>query len=134
MPSQTKDQIAESAFAFLKVNERAPKPRKCGVTEIRGPYYTPLGKRQLEDILETMGNYVDALKFAGGSFGLQRDAVHRASDGTKIACDAALSAIGIARKNDPAAPPGSEIGGLLGILLRHTRPEGMQENVPHRPQ
>jgi phosphosulfolactate synthase (CoM biosynthesis protein A) len=70
MPSKTKDQIAENAFAFLRTNERASKPRKCGVTEMRGPYYTPLGKRQLEDILETMGNYVDALKFAGGSFSL----------------------------------------------------------------
>jgi phosphosulfolactate synthase (CoM biosynthesis protein A) len=41
-----------------------------GVTEIRGPYYTPMGKRYLQDILETMGTYVDALKFAGGSFSL----------------------------------------------------------------
>ncbi|PYI80381.1 MAG: phosphosulfolactate synthase [Verrucomicrobia bacterium] len=37
---------------------------------MRGPYYTPLGRRYLEDILETMGGYVDALKFAGGSFSL----------------------------------------------------------------
>jgi phosphosulfolactate synthase (CoM biosynthesis protein A) len=29
-----------------------------------------MGKRYLEDILETMGNYVDILKFAGGSFSL----------------------------------------------------------------
>ena len=41
-----------------------------GVTEIRGPYYTPMGKRYLEDILETMSAYVDVLKFAGGSFSL----------------------------------------------------------------
>src|SRR3954452_22982268 len=27
-----------------------------------------MGRRYLEDILETMGGYVDALKFAGGSF------------------------------------------------------------------
>jgi phosphosulfolactate synthase (CoM biosynthesis protein A) len=40
------------------------------VTEIRGPYYTPVGKRYLQDIFETMGSYVDALKFAGGSFSL----------------------------------------------------------------
>lgn len=46
------------------------KPRRSGVTEIRGPYYTPMGKRYLEDILETMGEYVDALKFAGGAFSL----------------------------------------------------------------
>jgi phosphosulfolactate synthase (CoM biosynthesis protein A) len=40
------------------------------VTEIRGPYYTPVGRRYLEDILETMGIHVDSLKFAGGSFSL----------------------------------------------------------------
>jgi phosphosulfolactate synthase (CoM biosynthesis protein A) len=68
---QTADKRAdETAFAFLRRNERDPKPRSRGLTEIRGPYYTPIGKRQLEDIFETMGNYVDALKFAGGSFSL----------------------------------------------------------------
>src|SRR5207253_8219323 len=41
-----------------------------GVTEIRGPYYTPVGRRYLEDLLETMGAYVDTLKYAGGSFAL----------------------------------------------------------------
>jgi phosphosulfolactate synthase (CoM biosynthesis protein A) len=60
----------ERAFGFLKVNQRPGKPRRRGVTEIRGPYYTPMGKRYLEDVLETMGQYVDALKFAGGSFSL----------------------------------------------------------------
>jgi phosphosulfolactate synthase (CoM biosynthesis protein A) len=60
----------ERAFAFLRVNERPGKPRSRGITEIRGPYYSPMGKRYLEDILETMGHYVDALKFAGGSFAL----------------------------------------------------------------
>jgi phosphosulfolactate synthase (CoM biosynthesis protein A) len=29
-----------------------------------------MGKRYLEDVLETMGSYVDSLKFAGGSFSL----------------------------------------------------------------
>lgn len=62
--------IDERAFGFLKVNGRPSKPRTRGVTEIRGPYYTPMGKRYLEDILETMGAYVDMLKFAGGSFAL----------------------------------------------------------------
>jgi phosphosulfolactate synthase (CoM biosynthesis protein A) len=60
----------ERAFSFLPVNSRAGKPRNHGVTEIRGPYYTPMGKRHLEDILETMGAYIDILKFAGGSFSL----------------------------------------------------------------
>jgi phosphosulfolactate synthase (CoM biosynthesis protein A) len=58
------------ACAFLRRNERQAKPRAAGITEIRGPYYTPMGKRYLKDVLETMGVYVDALKFAGGSFSL----------------------------------------------------------------
>jgi len=60
----------ERAFPFLRINERSPKPRQRGVTEIRGPYYTVMGKHYLEDILETMGAYVDVLKFAAGSFSL----------------------------------------------------------------
>ena len=70
MISQLKDNLEERAFAFLRVNERETKPRSRGVTEIRGPYYTPMGKRYLEDVLETMGTYIDVLKFAGGSFSL----------------------------------------------------------------
>jgi len=58
------------AFAFLRVNERQPKPRTRGMTGIRGPYYSPMGQRYLRDVLETMGQYVDVLKFAGGSFSL----------------------------------------------------------------
>ncbi|MGE5264225.1 MAG: phosphosulfolactate synthase [Acidobacteriota bacterium] len=66
----------ERAFSFLPVNRREGKPRTHGVTEIRGPYYTPIGKRYLQDIFETMGAYVDVLKFAGGSFSLMpRNAV-----------------------------------------------------------
>src|SRR5215471_17302422 len=60
----------ERAFPFIRLNEREEKPRSRGITEIRGPYYTPMGKRYLEDVLETMGAYVDSLKFAGGSFTL----------------------------------------------------------------
>src|SRR5919108_523962 len=70
MISQLKDDLDERAFAFLRVNERETKPRSRGVTEIRGPYYTAMGKRYLEDVLETMGTYIDVLKFAGGSFSL----------------------------------------------------------------
>jgi phosphosulfolactate synthase (CoM biosynthesis protein A) len=66
----TNDPQEDRAFPFLRINERQSKPRKRGVTEIRGPYYSPMGKRYLEDILETMGAYVDVLKFAGGSFSL----------------------------------------------------------------
>jgi phosphosulfolactate synthase (CoM biosynthesis protein A) len=64
---KTKD---ERAFAKLRINKRDAKPRKKGVTEIRGPYYSVMGKQYLHDVLETMGAYVDVLKFAGGSFSL----------------------------------------------------------------
>src|SRR5437660_10901760 len=60
----------QPAFSFLRKNHRPGKPRSTGVTEIRGPYYSVMGRRYLEDVLETMGVYVDSLKFAGGSFSL----------------------------------------------------------------
>jgi phosphosulfolactate synthase (CoM biosynthesis protein A) len=60
----------ERSFPFLRVNEREAKPRKRGLTEIRGPYYSVVGRRYLEDLFEMMGPYVDSLKFAGGSFTL----------------------------------------------------------------
>src|SRR5438876_11546356 len=60
----------ERSIPFLRVNERDGKPRTRGLTEIRGPYYSVVGRRYLEDLLETMGAYVDSLKFAGGSFTL----------------------------------------------------------------
>ena len=63
----------KNAFDFLRMNEREGKPRQRGVTEIRGPYYSVMGKRYLSDVLETMGSHVDSLKFAGGSFTLVPD-------------------------------------------------------------
>jgi phosphosulfolactate synthase (CoM biosynthesis protein A) len=76
-----KSRSQERAFSFLKVNDRPAKPRTRGVTEIRGPYYTPMGKRYLQDILETMAAYVDSLKFAAGSFALMpRNAVKELID------------------------------------------------------
>ena len=66
----------ERAFSFIPLNARETKPRKKGLTEIRGPYYSVMGERYLSDVLETMGAYVDGLKFAGGSFALMpRDKV-----------------------------------------------------------
>jgi phosphosulfolactate synthase (CoM biosynthesis protein A) len=65
-----KSKPSKRSFPFLRVNEREGKPRKRGLTEIRGPYYSVMGRRYLEDLFETMDNYVDSLKFAGGSFTL----------------------------------------------------------------
>jgi hypothetical protein len=55
-----------NGFGFARSNPRPAKPRSTGVTEIRGPYYSVMGKRYLADVLETMGTHVDGLKFAGG--------------------------------------------------------------------
>src|ERR1043165_9797084 len=65
-----KSKQAGRSFRFLQVNEHEAKPRKRGLTEIRGPYYSVVGRRYLEDLFELMGSYVDSLKFAGGSFSL----------------------------------------------------------------
>ncbi|MGH3261743.1 MAG: phosphosulfolactate synthase, partial [Trebonia sp.] len=67
----------ESAFSFLDAAHRPPKPRTRGITEIRGPYYSVMGPRYLKDVLETMGEHVDSLKFAGGSFTLMPERVLR---------------------------------------------------------
>jgi phosphosulfolactate synthase (CoM biosynthesis protein A) len=68
MNARRKSSEDERSFPFLRVNERECKPRKRGLTEIRGPYYSVVGRRYLKDLFETMGAYVDSLKFAGGSF------------------------------------------------------------------
>ena len=78
---ETRPETDGRAFAFLRLNERPTKPRSRGVTEIRGPYYTPVGRHYLQDLLETMGGYVDTLKYAGGSFALMpREAVRALND------------------------------------------------------
>jgi len=80
MPPSTQS-APDRAFAFLKINDLPTKPRAVGITEIRGPYYSVMGKRYLQDVLETMGRYVDALKFAGGSFSLMpREAIRELID------------------------------------------------------
>ncbi|CDM32478.1 unnamed protein product [Penicillium roqueforti FM164] len=46
-------QDKQNGFGFVRSNPRPAKPRTKGVTEIRGPYYSVMGKRYLADILET---------------------------------------------------------------------------------
>lgn len=71
------DEKTPEVFSFLHMNHRPRKPRTKGLTEIRGPYYSVMGLRYLEDVLETMGAHVDALKFSGGSFTLMPEAALR---------------------------------------------------------
>ncbi|MQA90484.1 MAG: phosphosulfolactate synthase [Gemmatimonas sp.] len=61
---------SERGFDFLPIRQRPPKPRDHGITEVRGPYYTPVGEHYLTDLLAAAGNSIDTLKFAGGSFAL----------------------------------------------------------------
>ncbi len=56
------------AFEWLQRNNRPSKPRETGMTEIRAAYYSNFGISYFKDILETSGNYIDSIKFAGGSF------------------------------------------------------------------
>ncbi len=64
MSSQSK------TFDFVKLSELPEKPRKTGVIEFRGPYYTPVTYGYLSDLLADWGEYVDGFKFAGGSMRL----------------------------------------------------------------
>lgn len=57
-------------FSFLPSNALTPKPRKTGLTEIRGPYYAPVTQTYLDELLSDWGEYVDGIKFAGGAFSL----------------------------------------------------------------
>lgn len=59
-----------SALPFLILNHRQDKPRTRGITEIRGPYYSMLGPRQLEDIFDIAGPYIDWLKIPAPSLAL----------------------------------------------------------------
>lgn len=69
----------DRAFDFIRLNARENKPRKRGLTEIRGPYYSVPDLPHLADLLETWGEYVDSYKFAGGSFVLMPKAKLRAT-------------------------------------------------------
>lgn len=66
--TEMRSEDSERPFGFLDVSVRQPKPRTRGLTEIRGPYYTPIGTRYLADLLEMIGSEIDIFKFGGGSF------------------------------------------------------------------
>src|SRR6266705_4542781 len=57
-------------FDFIQLEHLPDKPRKTGIIEFRGPYYTPVTYRYLNDLLDDWGEYVDGFKFAGGSMRL----------------------------------------------------------------
>lgn len=57
----------KKAFDFVKISKLPPKPRRNGIIEIRGPYYTAVTISYLQDLLDMWGDYIDGFKFAGGS-------------------------------------------------------------------
>lgn len=62
--------MSDTTMAFIPRACRPDKPRRTGVTEIRGPYYAAYGPRHLQDLLDVAGQWVDGIKYAGGSFAL----------------------------------------------------------------
>ncbi|HET7675991.1 MAG TPA: phosphosulfolactate synthase [Gammaproteobacteria bacterium] len=73
--------MSATSFDFVPRAYRPPKPRSFGMTEIRGPYYSTYGTRHLADVLEVAGQWVDGVKWAGGSFALlPREQVRAFSD------------------------------------------------------
>ncbi|KAK4754407.1 hypothetical protein SAY87_002511 [Trapa incisa] len=56
--------------SFAEDEDRPEKPRRYGVTEIRGPHYSLFNRSLLVDLFESMGQFVDGLKFSGGSHSL----------------------------------------------------------------
>lgn len=70
-----KDEQYQRSFKFVDLKELPPKPRKVGLTEIRGPYYEAFTTEQLKDLLATWGYYIDGFKFAGGTQSLLKPEV-----------------------------------------------------------
>lgn len=62
--------LARNRFFEDEDEERPEKPRHYGLTDIRAPSYSFTDPTRLEDILEAMGQFVDGLKFAGGTCSL----------------------------------------------------------------
>ena len=67
---EPEETMSGTTFSFGPRAARSAKPRKTGITEIRGPYYSAYGSRHLADLLDTVGAWIDGIKYAGGSFAL----------------------------------------------------------------
>lgn len=50
--AQTLPQDEKHDLGIIRSNPRIAKPRKVGVTQIRGPHYSAYGKRHLQDLIE----------------------------------------------------------------------------------
>ncbi len=84
----------DTAFNFVPRAYRPVKPRTFGITEIRAPYYATFGTRHLQDVFDVAGNWVDGIKWAGGSFALVPPEQVRAFSDIAHAHDAYVSSGG----------------------------------------
>lgn len=84
----------DTAFNFVPRAFRPVKPRTFGITEIRAPYYASFGTRHLQDVFDVAGNWVDGIKWAGGSFALVPPEQVRAFSDIAHAHDAYVSSGG----------------------------------------
>ncbi|MEM3655251.1 MAG: phosphosulfolactate synthase [Thermoprotei archaeon] len=57
-------------FEFVSTMREPPNKGGNGLVEIRGPYYSAVTLDYLRGLLDDWGEYIDGLKFAGGSFSL----------------------------------------------------------------
>lgn len=60
----------DTSFNFVPRSYRPQKPRRVGLTEIRAPHYFAYGSRHMQDVFDVAGNWIDGIKWAGGSFAL----------------------------------------------------------------
>jgi phosphosulfolactate synthase len=61
------DMLEDKAFSFVKVPPRSKKPRENGITVMLD---RSMGIRQVKDLLEVRGDYLDWAKLGGGYFRL----------------------------------------------------------------
>lgn len=100
---------SERAIPSLTLNPRAAKPRDVGITEVRGQYYTVVGPRYLEDLLEVAGEWIDWIKVPGPGAALTPPAVLRRMAEIARAADVKLGVGGLIEKvltQGPAAVAG----------------------------
>ncbi|KAJ3708438.1 hypothetical protein LUZ61_012143 [Rhynchospora tenuis] len=60
---------------FTEDEDRPEKPRRYGLTEMRSPDYLFLRHGSFQDIMDSIGEFVDGVKFSGGSQSLTPSSV-----------------------------------------------------------
>ncbi|KAH8512011.1 hypothetical protein Peur_053578 [Populus x canadensis] len=107
--------------SFEEDGDRQEKPRRFGVTEMRGPQYTLLSQNMLQDVFETMGQFVDGLIFSGGSHSLMPKSSIKEVIDMAHKHDVYVSTGDWAEhllRKDPSAPRSTEMVEDANLLIR----------------